>query len=66
MHRKAAFNEVEAQFVQFSCDQQLVLQREVDSLSLAAISKRRVVDLDTGHRGPRFWRRSNKKILSGG
>ncbi len=43
--RIAAFDEVETQLVELGRDQQLVLQRKVDPLALAAVAKRRVVDL---------------------
>ena len=48
--RIAPFDVVEAQLVEPLGDQQLVLQREADAFALAAVAKRRVVDLDGRHK----------------
>ena len=48
--RIAALDVVDAQLVEPARDEQLVLEREVDALALAAVAQRRVVDLDACHR----------------
>ncbi len=50
--RIAALDEVDAHVVEPAGDEQLVLQREVDALPLAAIAKRRVINTDAGHDVP--------------
>ena len=40
-----------AELVEPARDEQLVLQREVDALALAAVAQRRVVDVDSRHVG---------------
>ena len=47
--RIAALDEIHADFVQLLGNQQLILKREIDSLALAAVSKSRIVDLDSRH-----------------
>src|SRR5439155_6821802 len=56
--RIADFDEIHSQLVQPASDEQLVLQRKIDALSLAAVAKRRVVDLNASH----TWS-CNKKAL---
>src|SRR5260370_3829154 len=50
--RIAAFNEVDAQLIEATRNEQLVLKRKVDTLALAAVAKRRVVDLNACHSKP--------------
>jgi hypothetical protein len=48
-----ALNEIHAQLVEPACDEELILQREVDAFPLAAVAKRRVVDVNTPHKIPK-------------
>src|SRR5947208_1673036 len=47
--RITPLDEIDAEFIEAARDEQLVLQREVDPLPLAAVAQRRVVDLDAWH-----------------
>ena len=46
-----ALDEIEPELVEFERDRQLVLEREIDPLALAAVAKRRVINLDSRHVG---------------
>src|SRR5581483_9776167 len=50
--RVAALDEVDAEVVEALRDVELVAQREVDALALAAVAQRRVVEVDACHVGP--------------
>ena len=50
--RIAALDEIDAQVVEPRGDAQLVLEREVDALALAAVAEGGVVDEDARHGGP--------------
>ena len=45
----AALDEIDPQLVQAGGDVQLVQQREVDALALAAVAEGRVIDEDAAH-----------------
>src|SRR5262249_30790866 len=47
--RVAALDEIDAEFVELARDQQLVFEREVPPLALAAVAERRVVNENAGH-----------------
>src|SRR5262249_44300213 len=50
--RVTALDEIHAEVVEPAGEVQLVLQREVDALALAAVAQRRVVDVDARHGVP--------------
>ncbi len=50
--RVTALDEVNAEFIEAARDEQLVLEREVDALALAAVAKGGVVDRDARHGVP--------------
>ena len=47
--RIAPFDVIDAEVVEAARDEQLVLQREIDALALAAVAESRVVNLDACH-----------------
>ena len=64
--RVAALDEVDAQLVEPAGDEQLVLEREVDALALAAVAEGGVVDRRRGSwRHPRCERKSPEAIAPG-
>ncbi len=64
--RIAALDVVEAKRIQTQRDLQLVLEREIDPLALAAVSQRRVVDLDAWHQALTMHCVSNSKKNASG
>src|SRR6185312_1323248 len=62
--RVAAFDEVDAEFVQLAGEQQLVLQGKVDAFALAAVAKRGVVKENAAH-GVLDERKNPEAVLRG-